>query len=303
MTIKYKILWVDDNINDLEDSGVIQDINDYITGLGFEPMINKCEEAKEALNAATTNKYDLIISDLNLAHEETEMEGDALINKIREAEIFTEILFYSSQTGFEEKAKELFKDRISFSSFQGDEAYQILLKKIKLLIKLTVQKLEEIDNLRGVIIGATCEIDSMIQEKLKCIFSKQDSKYLFKYAKKNVVCNHKDREKKIKSLNENDYLENTLFSDSSSRARLLNKYLKEKKLQYKYKGDKENFYENYQKNILDVRNKLAHSQKEKLQTKDRSETFTTEQCIKLRLEINKITQLIDNLEITSTQNN
>ncbi len=308
MLIKYKLLWVDDNIQDINGADVIKEIGEYIEELGFVPNISTREEANYSREEFQQNNYDLIISDYNLPHDgvsENQMHGDSLINKIREDEIFTEILFYSSQRNFEEIANNLYQDRISFFSLVDDSEYKKLKNKIKKLINLTVKKLQEIDNLRGMIIGATCELDALITDKLRVL---AEDKHLNQKAIELLSKKHNYRVRKYNqiecSLRKEHYLENTLFSDACLKARILNHYLKTPDLMETFKGDSENFLENYKNKILTIRNKFAHARKINdgtLKTQNGEESFDMDECIKIRKNINKLYELIENLNVKTNQ--
>lgn len=310
MIIQYKILWVDDQIN--SDDAMVYltlDIKKYLKGLGFNPVINEYKEASEALNSLNiepTEYYDLILSDFHLGHNGN---GDSLIKQIRNNRIYTEILFYSGQQGFEETAKNLYTDRLSFFNLSVDEGYKLFTKKITNLIDLTVKKSQEIDNLRGLIIGAVSEMDVVIEEKLQEILNSRNEAIkgcIKEYAFDKISKRGKDINKNIGQINQenvNEHLNNPNLFDASSRAMILNKYIKEKKSQNKFKGNCENFYENYKKNALDVRNKLAHCKKSTTQnntivgTDASQEIFGSQKCIKHRIAINGLFELIQSITI------
>src|SRR5579872_3821868 len=98
MKLQYKILWIDDNIENYIDAGINIEFESYLANLGFIPIIKLYETGEKALEELESDKkYDLILSDYNIAGGE---QGDALIGRIREGEVFTEVLFYSAQPNF-----------------------------------------------------------------------------------------------------------------------------------------------------------------------------------------------------------
>lgn len=311
MIIEYKILWVDDQIKEDGMKDLLLRVGNHLKDLGFNPDIKKCEEAQEALKALNKKskiQYDLILSDFNLGHKD---DGGSLIKKIRGNKIYTEILFYSGQNNFEETAKSLYKDRLSFFSLSGDEGYRAFTEKITKLIDLTVGKLQEIDNLRGTIVGAVSVMDSMIADKLKDIFANADEKTnkdIKIYATKKIIKREKYICTIIKDINEDNvdqYLNDPNIFDASTRAMILNKYIKIKKLSdaFNLKGNCKNFHCNYKKNALDVRNKLAHWNKSVtednviLDHEGTEERFGTKECIKLRIAINDLFLSIQSINI------
>lgn len=312
MLIKYKIFWVDDNIQDINDADVIKEIGEYIEELGFVPEITTREEVDYSKEEFQQNNYDLILSDYNLPHDgvsENQMHGDSLINKIRDDGVFTEILFYSGQSDFEKIAKEIYQDRLSFFSLVDDSGYTNFKGKIKKLIELTTKRLQEIDNLRGMIIGATCELDALIKDKLNVLC---DDKDLNERAIDLLDERHANRIRKYEEIKcsvekeryKEHYLESMLFSDASLKARILNHYLKQSKLMENFKGASTSFNENYTKNILEIRNKFAHAKKindDALKVKDKEEKFDMNACIEIRKNINKLYELIKDINIENNR--
>ncbi len=306
MIIQYKILWVDDQIKEDALVHLIDQIKEHLENLGFASVIDQFEGTKEALdslNETPKGSYDLILSDFHLGHEDN---GDSLIKKIRNNEIYTEILFYSGQNDFEETAKSLYTDRLSFFSLRGDQGYTEFNKRITNLINLTVKKIQEVDNLRGVIIGAVSEMDAMIEKKLKEIFDDSKIEGIRNYAVRKISKKVEGNSQKISEIDENNvdqYLDNPNLFDVSIKSKILNEYIKKIKLQNEFKSDCKNFYENYHKNASKIRNKMAHWKKST--TEDNTivnndgtqETLGTEECIKLRIKINDLFKSIQSLQI------
>src|SRR5690606_29259589 len=115
MKLHYKILWIDDNIEEFIELGIRDELFAFLELKGFEPIIDCFEETSPAIANLQREKYDLILSDYNIDEKENrkEYQGDYLINFIREKEIFTEVLFYSAQANFNEIAMRLLQDRVS----------------------------------------------------------------------------------------------------------------------------------------------------------------------------------------------
>ncbi len=302
--LKYRILWVDDNIETFIDLSVDTEFEEYLEKLGFVPEILKFETADKVLDHLKEDKkFDLILSDLNLANNE---KGDALINKIREGDIYTEVLFYSGKPGFEETAKSLYQDRVSFFSLMDDEGFRKFKEKIYLLIRLTISKLQELDNIRGLVMAETSELDVQIEDMLIEIVSKDTdlTKNLRTYMVKKVEDNNKERAKLyegIDKLSNSELIKNRTLFDASKKSRTLNEFLKKSGLIKKEDSFKD-FHQNYEKDVLKVRNDLAHAKSDEidgveyliLSRKDGDQPIKLdqEQCVNIRTNLKKYSDLL-----------
>jgi len=157
MQIQYVILWIDDEMEKFESVGDVERINSYLLDLGFTPTIRTLKDGRNINYELDNYKFDLIISDYNI---EDGHHGDDLIKQIRERGIFTEVLFYSSQTDLNSIALKLLTvDRISFHFGRRE-----LMEKIETLIGLTVSKLLELTATRGLITSETSDLDVVMEE-------------------------------------------------------------------------------------------------------------------------------------------
>lgn len=262
--LKYKILWVDDNIETYIDLAVDEEFEIFLRNYGFAPEIIKFETAENALEYLKgDNKFDLILSDLNLAGGE---QGDSLIKKIRDGEIYTEILFYSAQADFEIVARELYRDRVSFLSLVGDEGNRLFKDRVKHLISLTISKLQELDNMRGLVMAETSGLDVMIEDILIEIMSKDNelTKDLRAYMDEKIKENNDQRQalfEKIGEFTNNQLIKHRTLFDASKKSRMLNEYLKKSGLA-KAKESFKDFHQHYEKDVLQTRNDMAHAKSE-----------------------------------------
>ncbi|MFO7656984.1 MAG: response regulator [Bacteroidales bacterium] len=297
--LKYRILWVDDNIETFIDLSIDKEFEEYLLGLGFVPEIIKFETADKVLeHLKTDKKSDLILSDLNLANDE---RGDTLINKIREGDIFTEVLFYSGKPGFEEIAKTLYQDRVSFFSLIDDEGFRKFREKVYLLIRLTISKLQELNNMRGLVMAETSELDNLVVDILQAFFSKEtgESTKLREYIIKSIQESAKGNLKKAEKLNKltNQSILGERIFDADKKARTIGQLLELKGLHTKESFA--NFYKNYKENVLDKRNLLAHVKSDIIDGIDylifsdgSGQKIDQEQCIKIRTNLKKYSELL-----------
>jgi CheY-like chemotaxis protein len=160
MKLEYNILWIDNDIQEYINAGEVKNIGSFLEELGFEPNIVTVEDEADLDNFIFLHKYDLIVSDFNL----NATTGDIIIEKIRNEKGFsTEILFYTAKSTFrnnpEVKERLAFMDRITFHSNRDT-----FLDKVEKLIKLTLDKLLELNATRGVITATTSNMDVEIEE-------------------------------------------------------------------------------------------------------------------------------------------
>lgn len=297
--MNYKILWIDDNIEDYIDMGIKEEFILYLENLGFIPTVDTSEDGAKAEEALKINKYDLILSDYNIDEKVKEKQGDVLIQKIRDDGVFTEILFYSAQSNFDEIAKNLYRDRVSFFSLVEDEGMREFRVRVYRLIELTIAKLQELNSIRGLVMCETSELDNTVIDILSSFFSGENAEskelreYIIDAVIKSVASNSK-RAETIKGLPNSDILKERIF-DSDKKARTIGKLIELKKL------DKTepfiDFYKNYKLDVLDTRNDLAHAKSDVIDNveylivsrKDgeHPEKIDQEACIHIRKNLRK----------------
>ena len=154
MRIDYQILWMENDTDWLEPK--IDDIKEYLNDLGFELKLTNIAKYEDK----NFSDYDIIVVDFNLDNE----SGTDAIEKIikNRKNIFTDILFYSID-GEPKLRKEMADQNI-------DGVYcanrRNCIEKLKKLINITVKKTQEINNLRGLVMAETGELDYIIKDIL-----------------------------------------------------------------------------------------------------------------------------------------
>lgn len=301
MKLHYKILWIDDQIEDYIDMGIKDEFESYIELLGFIPTVECFENGTVAEQSINTKKYDLILSDYNI--EGANEQGDVLIQKIRDGGVFTEVLFYSAQPDFDTIAKNLYRDRVSFFSLIGDESFKGFKEKVFKLIDHTVSKLQELNSIRGLVMSETSELDNTVEEILFSFLSKgsEGSKMLKAYICDIVLDSSKSNLKKAEKFCEQDIFDivkSRLF-DADKKSRAINKLIE-------IVGTKEEqfqkFYERYKVDVLDTRNDLAHAKSDTIdgidyliitrKGEEEPVKFNQEKCIQIRQNLRKHSSLL-----------
>ncbi len=313
MKLSYKILWIDDNIEDYIEMGIKSEFLSFLENLGFIPLIDTFEDSNKAEESLKSTKYDLILSDYSIDEKgkEKEKQGDVLIQKIRDGGVFTEVLFYSAQKNFDEIAKNLYRDRVSFFSLVGDEGMREFRSRTFRLIELTISKLQEINSIRGLVMAETSELDNTIIEILSCFLAdnNDDTEKIRTYIIDSVIkssVSNCDRANKLHEHKNAEILKERVF-DADKKARTIGRLIKIKQLQNTEPFI--DFYSNYKKDVLDIRNDLAHAKSDTIDgieyliisKKDgqHPEKFNQDTCIHIRKNLRKYTDILKAIRETT----
>ena len=318
MKLRYNILWIDDQIEDIISLGVKDDIKEYLENLEFLTDIDCFETTSLAEDKLTRTKYDLILSDYNI--EGGDEKGDALIKRIRNNEIFTEILFYSAQPNFKQEVIGL--NRISYFSLENDEGYRNFKQEVKSLIDQTVYKLQELPAVRGMVMTETSILDSKVEDILLEFFSVENAdtnklrEAILKRVENSLLDNFrksKEFTKDLLTLKISEKLASEIVKDricdASKKSRTIGEIIALREL-----GEKEefkDFFKNYNEDVIQVRNKLAHAKSDIIDDKEcliindeQTETYDAEKCIEIRKNLKKYYKCLDTLHkiIENTEN-
>lgn len=291
MRLKYQILWVENDFDWIE--SIEDDIKELIEdeyGFIFDKRL--CAQKDEQI---IYNQYDLILMDLNLASEPS---GDILIQSIREREIYTDVIFYSADgvAKIKDKAYKLGLEGVYFS---GRDKI-LFLKKIKSVIRTTIHKVQDLNNLRGLVMAEVSELDVMMEQIIMCYFTDEirmqsfhqhitgdRERALHKILKPKTPCDkncyHVWRDQDI-----SDFIGRM---ESAQRARAVNLILKQIDSSNTI-FNQPKFYQIYEANIINNRNNLAHCTSEVdeygteiLKTKKGDQVYTAIDFKNIRSEI------------------
>lgn len=299
MRINYKILWLDDD-KEFLDNGREEYVREYIQSKGFNPYI----QHYYSVNDAETNKekydnYDLILSDFNLDPTKT---GAFFINLIRKKKIITEILLYSAKNiDYNKMFNEYgYLDRVTICDTIRD-IDDVILK----LIDITIKKTQDISSLRGLIMSETTAIDNYIEKIILEISSITKFKDIVLNCRINET--GKIRENLVKKFKLIDskkygqvYKDNMLFS-AKPKYDLLYEIINI------ISEDDENLQgilkriSNYDK-IIRIRNEFGHCEQlvredgtEYLKVKEIEKEYDEQECIRLRKSIREYNLVFEEL--------
>lgn len=255
MNLKYRILWIEneeDWVESIEDQ-----IQEYLEDLGL--VYERKLIAKEE-QGISYNDYDLILMDLNLADQPN---GAELISKIRDLGVYTDVVFYSA-SGIDElraKGREKELEGVFYSGRTPDTTF---VNRVKAVIDATLKKVQDLNNLRGLVMAEVSELDAMMDKIIPLYFNTEERMALFH---KHITANReKTLQKSLNCINKCQLSwrgigiqEIVLQLDSSQKARAIKIIIDQEKPDF-YKS--ENFYKEYDAAVITPRNELAHCKSE-----------------------------------------
>lgn len=304
MKLKYRILWIEneqDWVESIEDQ-----IQEYLEDLEF--IYERTLIGKEEKNI-DYNNYDLILMDLNLADQPN---GAELISKIRNLGVYTDVVFYSARID-ELKAKGKEKD-LEGVYYSGRTPETSFVNKVKAVIDSTIKKVQDLNNLRGLVMAEVSELDSRMTSLIEKYFIEKGNETKTATFKKHLVDDIEKATKKKLSKSEqcdklckhkwsgltiNEIVKDRDF-EASRKARAVRLIIEGEK--YSYKAKNGNFYEDYRIDMLNMRNQLAHcvsiikDGKEILKTNDEDIEFDDAKFKSIRELIKAYNALFDDIE-------
>ena len=298
MKLIYKILWLDDKIEELfvEDE-YHEELKKYLSDQGFIPEIVTVSTEDEFFERLDSS-FDLIMTDYHLKEKKEETrDGDVIVKAIRDQSIFTEILFYSARG----EVKDTYKlDRITFLETNKMTAshQEALMESAIKLIDLTIKKFQHIVVMRGMIMHETSTLDEITLNIVDTYLSKTKDAEIIKFIFDSIISFFDQKYRKAEKYKNNNRIDKVvgdpLMLSSSQRASAIGSILD------KYGFD--NFIEEYKTEIINTRNQFAHAVldidengREFFRNKADGITFDDNMCKKIRWDINKHKENLENL--------
>ena len=306
MRIDYRILWIE-NDSDWQKS-TEEMIEDSVAELGYTLKTTSYKDYKKFVDETNTDvykSYDLILIDFKL---DNDLTGDEFIQKVRENNVYTDIIFYSQNSDeLQKRFSELSLEGVYTSNREDFE------DKFLQVFKKTVKKLEELNAVRGLVMAETSRLDNLIIDILLKHFEKEEElrKKAIKILEDNAKNLFIDKEKKVnergnlkaQKLDSNKFVKRVL--NANQRGRLLNKLIEIKEVVSDFD------FEKYKTDVLDKRNELAHA-KAKIKQDNGvitsevlivekgediiEEEYTTERIIEIRKEILTYDKILNDLK-------
>jgi CheY-like chemotaxis protein len=258
MRIKYNILWVENEKDWLETT--LDFVKETIEEYGFKLIhthVSSENEIEDLLKEEEVFKdYDLILVDFQLDRGD---RGNRIIEKIRNHQVFTEVIFYSQDLASVRKAvSENSLDGVYCAS-RNREDFEGKFEKV---FATTIKKIQDISSIRGLVISEACDLDNKVSSLIEYFFVNHPEiqqipirEYIIKDIVGNLEENGRKLLVKLKALSNEELIKHRFF-DAYKKMRILGRILE--MLDNIDLLDKDTFNSRYNKEIIEVRNELAH---------------------------------------------
>lgn len=159
MRLDFNVLWVEDQPKAVAAQAVAITRNMAAEGFEFRPTYCESLAAVEGqlANDIFTDEIDLILVDWDLGNGP---QGQQVISAIREKIYYKDIVFYSAvaeTTKLKEASYNSGHEGIYFVDRNG------LVDEVSNLFKSVIKKVLDLDHSRGIVMGATSDIDNMVR--------------------------------------------------------------------------------------------------------------------------------------------
>ncbi|MBE6712936.1 MAG: hypothetical protein E7580_05385 [Ruminococcaceae bacterium] len=266
MNTMYKVLWIDDDDDYIE--GAFELVEDTVKANNMVPQIKTYsifEEYKEKelshFDLDVFNMYDQIIIDYALSGT----TGDKIIEDLRSRNIYTDIVFYSSNFGKmkeELRAGDRHLDGVFFAHRED------LTSTVDKVIKKNLKREYSVANIRGLIMDSTSEFDYICRTTTLALFEKlpiEKQTAIVAQARAyvaNALSKSKGNFETLdKITSDKSFLKKAMESvdyvmDNKDRYAIMSMVVREFDDSDIYNDD---FSDEYHKNLIKPRNDLAHN--------------------------------------------
>lgn len=286
MKLEYKILWLDDYIQDFIDLEAIEEIERHLIANGFIPNV-KTVKKSSAFFALLDDSFDLILTDFHM----NDMNGDEVVEQIRSSKysIMTEILFYTAKADLKDTQK---ISRVSFleTNASTSEHIEKVISRTIDLIDLTIKKFQHIVTMRGMIMHETSSLDELSFEIINDYLTKTDDSDIKESIFNEIISFYEKKFNEVSKYKKNERIDkvmsNPLLFSFSQRANTLSAIIE--------KNELTNFIDDFKNSVIKIRNQFAHSVlernddgKEYFRNKSEEIIFDETLCRKIREDIIK----------------
>jgi hypothetical protein len=230
MRLDFNVLWVDDQPARVaaQISAIKKDMEDE--GFDFKPVPCKtmAELTGKISDNVFTDEIDLVLVDWDLGEE---TKGQQVIAKVRQRLQYKDVVFYSANTAPGELRKLAFEAGLEGVFCSDRDGLRI---EVIGVFESLVKKVLDIDHTRGIVMGATSDIDQMVHECVVAIHDKHDEagkSALVSGALKIIEDRVKSLSKQLDKLKEDKTMSTLLKAHmmftAADRLRILARHLKE----------------------------------------------------------------------------
>jgi hypothetical protein len=162
MRLDFNVLWVEDQPGGIGAQGKAIGRNMSEEGFEFKPtMCTGLDEVQHRLSDDLfTDEVDLILVDWDLGKG---VEGQTVITGIRERIPYKDVVFYSAVTDTKKLREASFSEAHEGVYFVHRND---LVDEVTNLFKSVIKKVLDLDHTRGIVMGATSDVDQMARECL-----------------------------------------------------------------------------------------------------------------------------------------
>lgn len=160
MRLEYHILWIEDSKDWLSEA--VLGIKEYILDQSYIPNIETISsnfQSADNLKKISSNKYDLILIDYQLTWW---INGEQLIEIIRNCNIYTDIIFYSTAT--ENTLRNLVHNKNIEWVYISNRSDAPFRAKVEKLIYKTITRNLLPNNFRWLLMNESCEIEFLVND-------------------------------------------------------------------------------------------------------------------------------------------
>lgn len=254
MKLTYKVLWIDDRQNQV--SAAQEHIKIKLARMGFElelKQMQKVDSDSCLRKTLVRDDFDLLVVDYKMQPDA--MNGSDIIKIIRRHCTSVDIVFYSSETPQELRNK-----------INSDGVYCVsrnnLPANLSTLIESRLKKTLDLNQMRGLYLAAVADFDHLIDDIIHSSFKKiNDEALKSKYLASVIEVARSYHQKSISKIESvkacADIEKHTGLLSSDPKISLLIDILSDfdDEQLYAYLG----ILDGYKKDIIEPRNKLAHS--------------------------------------------
>jgi hypothetical protein len=259
LRLDFNVLWVDDQPNRIESQ--IRAIEKRMGDEGFQFNATQCaslDEIKKLVGEDVfRDEIDLILVDWDLGGG---LQGQDAIVAIRDAVAYKDVVFYSAQNPAETLRKLAFEKGVEGIYCASREE---LVEEVLGVFDSLVKKVLDLDHTRGIVMGATSDIDNMVNECLVAVHTLSDQagkaellKQAATYIEKKIAEVTKLAGELQKATTLAEFFEAHMIFTANDRLRLLGGALKTKAFE-PHKGYRGTVIE-YMRKVVPKRNLLGH---------------------------------------------
>lgn len=169
MRLDFNALWVDDQPSTIK--SYADRLSMSMKRDGFELKVTSATSVKEAVahvsGSVFGDLFDLVLVDYDLGQGPT---GDIALRDIRNLLNFKELIFYSANSAGRLKRLAFDQNVEGVFCTSRNDLVQTALGVFEALIK----KVLDVDHSRGIVLGATSDIDHIVHDALLCVHDKLD---------------------------------------------------------------------------------------------------------------------------------